>query len=227
MGWNPYNSFTQRTVYDKGDFDSRYADPGNMAAKVGKQLWNDIGGQVLMPATTWDEDEGAYEDQGQWAYSFAEEDEAGCMPIGGKTIFKALHSIPFLSAAASGLVTMQNGGNAKIARRLEQYRRDENAPMRAMANRVATEVLEAVRTKGQDWDYSEMLEARVAGLGLPEEDTAIIEAAAFRKVQEVAKKMGGEFDPIGKALAKMAAEETKYRRALRQVEAEGWDGDLE
>ena len=227
VGWNPYNSFTQRTVYDKGDFDSRYADPGNMAAKVGKQLWNDIGGQVLMPATTWDEDEGAYEDQGQWAYSFAEEDEAGCMPIGGKTIFKALHSIPFLSAAASGLVTMQNGGNAKIARRLEQYRRDENAPMRAMANRVATEVLEAVRTKGQDWDYSEMLEARVAGLGLPEEDTAIIEAAAFRKVQEVAKKMGGEFDPIGKALAKMAAEETKYRRALRQVEAEGWDGDLE
>ena len=88
-------------------------------------------------------------------------------------------------------------------------------------------MLEAVRTKGQDWDYSEMLEARVAGLGLPEEDTAIIEAAAFRKVQEVAKKMGGEFDPIGKALAKMAAEETKYRRALRQVEAEGWDGDLE
>jgi len=227
VGWNPYNSFTQRTVYSQADFESRFADPGNMASKVGKQLWNDLGGQVVMPATTWDEDEGAYEDQGQWALSTAEEGDAGCMPIGGKTIFHALHSIPFLSAAASGLVTMQNGGNEKIARRLQEYQRNENAPMRAAADQVAREVVEAVRKNGIDWDYSEMLAARVQALGLPEEDAEIIEGMAFRKVQKVAEKMGMEFDPIGKALQKMSRDEELYRRALRQVEAEGWDGDLD
>ena len=227
VGWNPYNSFTQRTVYDQADFESRWADPGNMASKVGKQLWNDLGGQVVMPATTWDEDEGAYEDQGEWALSGAEEGEAGCMPIGGKTIFHVLHSIPFLSAAASGLITMQNGGNEKIARRLQQYHREENAPLRAMAKRVADEVVEAVRKNGMDWDYSEMLEARIAELKLPEEDKEIIEGIAFSKVQKVAEKMGMEMDPIGKALRKMSTDETLYRRALRQVEAEGWDGDID
>ena len=227
VGWNPYNSFTQRTVYSEADFESRFADPGNMAAKVGKQLWNDLGGQVVMPSTTWDEDEGAYEDQGKWALSTAEEGEEGCMPIGGKTIFHALHSIPFLSAAASGLVTMQNGGNERIARRLEKYRSEENAPMRAMANKVANEVIEAVRKKGQDYDYSEELAARVAALGLPEEDAEIIEGLAFKKVQGIAKKTGGEFDPIGKTLRKMSTDEKMYRRALRQVEAEGWDGDFD
>ena len=227
VGWNPYNSFTQRTVYSQADFESRFADPGNMASKVAKQLWNDVGGQVVMPATTWDEDEGQYEDQGQWALSTAEEGEAGCMPIGGKTIFHALHSIPFLSAAASGLITMQNGGNQKIARRLQAYQREENAPMRAAADQVAREVVEAVRKKRIDWDYSEMLAARVQALGLPEEDAEIIEGLAFRKVQKVAEKMGMEFDPIGKALQKMSTDEQLYRRALRQVEAEGWDGDLD
>ena len=227
VGWNPYNSFTQRTVYSEADFESRFADLGNMAAKVGKQLWNDLGGQVVMPSTTWDEDEGAYEDQGKWALSTAEEGEEGCMPIGGKTIFHALHSIPFLSAAASGLVTMQNGGNERIARRLEKYRSEENAPMRAVANKVANEVIEAVRKNGQDYDYSEELAARVAALGLPEEDAEIIEGLAFRKVQGIAEKTGGEFDPIGKTLRKMSTDEKMYRRALRQVEAEGWDGDFD
>ena len=226
VGWNPYNSFTQRTVYSEADFESRFADPGNMATKVGKQLWNDLGGQVVMPATTWDEDEGAYDDQGQWALSGAEEGEAGCMPIGGKTIFQALHSIPFLSAAASGLITFQNGGNERIARRLEKYRRDDSAPLRAAAQRVADEVIEAVRAKGEDFDYSEMLAARVAELGLPEEDAEIIEGLAFKKVQGIAAKMGSEFDPIGKTLRKMSNDEKMYRRAKRQVEAEGWDGDF-
>ena len=227
VGWNPYNSFTQRTVYSEADFESRFADPGNMATKVGKQLWNDVGGQVVMPATTWDEDEGAYDDQGQWALSGAEEGEAGCMPIGGKTIFQALHSIPFLSAAASGLITFQNGGNERIARRLEKYRRDDSAPLRAAAQRVADEVIEAVRAKGEDFDYSEMLAARVAELGLPEEDAEIIEGLAFKKVQGIAAKMGSEFDPIGKTLRKMSNDEKMYRRAKRQVEAEGWDGDFD
>ena len=227
FGQNPYNSFTQRTVYSEADFDSRFEDPWNFAKKVGKQLWNDLGGQVVMPSTTWDEDEGAYEDQGKWALSTAEEGEEGCMPIGGKTIFHALHSIPFLSAAASGLVTMQNGGNERIARRLEKYRSEENAPMRAMANKVANEVIEAVRKNGQDYDYSEELAARVASLGLPEEDAEIIEGLAFRKVQGIAEKTGAEFDPIGKTLRKMSTDEKMYRRALRQVEAEGWDGDFD
>ena len=225
IGWNPYNTFTQRTVYSKADFDSRFEDPGNMAGKVAKQLWNDIGGQVLMPATTWDEDEGAYEDQGKWALSKAEEGEAGCMPIGGKTIFQALHSIPFLSAAASGLVTMQNGGNERIARRLQEYQKEENRPLQAVANQIAREVVEAVRKNGEDWDYSDMLEARVAELGLPEEDVEIIEGIAFGKVGKIAQKMGMEFDPIGEALTKMATNEKLYKRALRQVEAEGWQGE--
>ena len=227
VGCNPYNTFTQRTVYSEADFESRFADPGNMASKVGKQLWNDVGGQVVMPATTWDEDEGAYDDQGQWALSGAEEGEAGCMPIGGKTIFRALHSIPFLSAAASGLITFQNGGNERIARRLEKYRRDDSAPLRAAAQRVADEVIEAVRANGEDFDYSEMLAARVSELGLPEEDAEIIEGLAFKKVQGIAAKMGSEFDPIGKTLRKMSNDEKMYRRAKRQVEAEGWDGDFD
>ena len=227
FGINPYNSFTQRTVYSKADFDARWEEPWNMAKKVGKQVWNDVGGQVVMPATTWDEDEGAYDDQGQWALSGAEEGEAGCMPIGGKTIFQALHSIPFLSAAASGLITFQNGGNERIARRLEKYRRDDSAPLRAAAQRVADEVIEARRKYGEDFDYSEMLEARVSELELPEEDKEIIQGLAFNKCQRIIKKMGMEFDPIGKALEKMSNDEKKYRRAKRQVEAEGWDGDFD
>lgn len=149
------------------------------------------------------------------------------MPIGGKTIFQALHSIPFLSAAASGLITFQNGGNERIARRLEKYRRDDSAPLRAAAQRVADEVIEAVRANGEDFDYSEMLAARVAELGLPEEDAEIIEGLAFKKVQGIAAKMGSEFDPIGKTLRKMSNDEKMYRRAKRQVEAEGWDGDFD
>ena len=227
LGYNPYNSYTQRSVYNQDDVDARWEEPWNMAKKVGKQVWNDLGGQVVMPATTWDEDEGAYDDQGQWALSGAEEGEAGCMPIGGKTIFQALHSIPFLSAAASGLITFQNGGNERIARRLEKYRRDDSAPLRAAAQRVADEVIEAVRANGEDFDYSEMLAARVSELGLPEEDAEIIEGLAFKKVQGIAAKMGSEFDPIGKTLRKMSNDEKMYRRAKRQVEAEGWDGDFD
>ena len=227
FGINPYNSFTQRTVYSQADFDARWEEPWNMAKKVGKQVWNDVGGQVVMPATTWDEDEGAYDDQGQWALSGAEEGEAGCMPIGGKTIFQALHSIPFLSSAASGLITFQNGGNERIARRLEKYRRDDAAPLRAAAQRVADEVVELVRKGGQDYDYNEMLESRVAELELPEEDKEIIQGLAWKKVEKVRNKMGCEFDPIGKVLEKMSSNEKMYRRAKRQVEAEGWDGDFD
>ncbi len=227
FGYNPYNSYTQRSVYNQADIDARLEELWNLAKKVGKQLWNDLGGQVVMPATTWDEDEGAYEDQGKWALSMAEEGEEGCMPIGGKTIFQALHSIPFVSAAASGLITFQNGGNERIARRLEKYRRDDAAPLRAAAQRVADEVIEARRANGEDFDYSEMLEARVAELQLPEEDKEIIQGMAFSKCQRILEKMGMEFDPIGEALRKMSNDEKKYRRAKRQVEAEGWDGDFD
>ena len=225
FGYNPYNSYTQRSVYNQADIDARMEEPWNLGKKVLKQVWNDLGGQVVMPSTTWDEDEGAYEDQGKWALSTAEEGEEGCMPIGGKTIFHALHSIPFLSAAASGLITMQNGGNERIARRLEEYRNNE--PLRATANQISREVIEIVRKKGQDYDYGPELEARIGRLELPEEDKEIIESIAFEKVRRVADKMGMTGDPIKKVLEKMSTNEKLYRRALRQVEAEGWDGDFD
>lgn len=118
-----------------------------------------------------------------------------------------------------------HGGNERIARRLQEYQKEENRPLQAVANQIAREVVEAVRKNGEDWDYSDMLEARVAELGLREEDVEIIEGMAFRKVGKIAQKMGMEFDPIGEALTKMATNEKLYKRALRQVEAEGWQGE--
>lgn len=47
------------------------------------------------------------------------------------------------------------------------------------------------------------------------------------RLQGIAAKMRCEFDPIGKTLEKMSNDEKMYRRAKRQVEAEGWDSDFD
>ena len=222
---NPYNSFTQRTVYSQQDWDARFIDPWNFAKKVGKQVWRDLGGETVLPASSWDEDEGQWEDQGKWAMGFSDSEDAGAMPVGGKTIFQALHNIPWLSAAASGMLFMANDGNKRIARRIDKLRQADMKAERYVIDKIANEVVRGLAAKGAEWDYSDYVSEQLEKYRLPEEtDREIIEDRVFDKVQKVIDGEELKSDPIGKAVGKMG-EDRRFEQIMKHLESIGWKED--
>lgn len=222
---NPYNTFTQRTVYSQKDWDARYIDPWNFAKKVGKQVWRDLGGETVLPASSWDEDEGQWEDQGKWAMGFSDPEDAGAMPVGGKTIFQALHKIPWLSAAASGMLFMANDGNKRIARRIDKLRQADMKAERYVIDKIANEVVRGLAAKGAEWDYSDYVSEQLEKYRLPEDtDREIIEDRVFDKVQKVIDGEELQSDPIGKAVGKMG-EDRRFEQIMKHLESIGWKED--
>ena len=221
---NPYNSFTQRTVYSQQDFDARWIDPLNFIKKIGKQAWSDLGGGTVLPSSSWDEDEGEWSDQGTWAMGFSRPDDAGAMPVGGKTIFQALHRIPWLSAVASGVLFMANDGNKRIARRIERLRQEDAKAERYVIDKVANEVVRGLAAKG-NWDYSDYVAEQVGKYRLPEEtDREVIQGRVWAKVEKLRDGMGMEADPIGKVINRMG-EDRRFDQIMRHLESIGWSED--
>lgn len=216
---NPYNTFTQRTTYDRTLWDERFERPGEFLTETLKQAWNDVGGQVLLPLSTWDEDEGDVPDEGRWVMGMADMDDAAEMPVGGRTIFRALHYVPLASTMLSGMFYLNCDGDARIARRLKAMQERD----RALRNRVAMRCVALMMRQGDVCaDYSAIIDGAAKEYGWDGEDVALVEQAIVRKMRRFAKESGRERRPILRLLdGKMTDRERE--RMLKRLEAIGWE----
>ena len=218
---NPYNGFTQRTVYDKNLWDERFERSGEFFAATLKQAWNDVGGQIVLPASTWAEDEGEVPDEGRWVIGMADPKDAAEMPVGGKTIFRALHYVPFGSSIASGLFYFSVDGDRKIAQRLAKMQAGE----RSRRDGVAMKCVDMMMRQGTvTADYSKILDEEVQRNGWDESDRAMIEQSIARKIKAYAMKEGREATPITEVInRKMSDREREKQRAY--LNGIGWKPD--
>ena len=217
---NPYNSFTQRTMYSQKDFDERWERPGRFFMATMKQAWNDIGAQIILPATTWDEDEGQVVNEGRWVMGMDGPEEAAKMPVGGKTIFRALHYLPLASAMLSGVFFMNCEGNKRVARRLAKMQEEEKEVM----NRIAMKCIEKMRVEGRtDADYAQFLDEAVKSRGWGAEERNIIEQTITKKLNKLAKETGNEKTPILELMSKKSMPESTYNRFKKALEGWGWE----
>ena len=216
---NPYNTFTQRPLYDENLWKERWNRPAEFLKATLKQAWNDVGGQVVLPATTWDEDEGEVPDDGKWVMSIAEDKEQTEMPIGGKTVFRALHYVPLASAALSGIFYMNCDGDKRIARRLATMLETE----KAVRDRVAMQCVE-MQLKHEDTavDYSPILDKAIEENGWDGSDRAMIEQAITRKLNFMSRKLGKQDTPILELMSRKNMSRAERERAKRYLIGIGW-----
>ena len=221
---NPYNTFTQRPLYDENLWKERWNRPAEFLKATLKQAWNDVGGQVVLPATTWDEDEGEVPDDGKWVMSIAEDKEQTEMPIGGKTVFRALHYVPLASAALSGVFYMNCDGDKRIARRLATMLETE----KAVRDRVAMQCVE-MQLKHEDTavDYSPILDKAIEENGWDGSDRAMIEQAITRKLNFMSRKLGKQDTPILELMSRKNMSRAERERAKRYLIGIGWKGPEE
>jgi len=218
---NPYNGFTQRTVYDKTLWDERFERSGEFFAATLKQAWNDVGGQIVMPASTWAEDEGEVPDEGRWVIGMADPKGAAEMPVGGKTIFRALHYVPFGSSIASGLFYFSVDGDRKIAQRLARMQAGE----KAHRDGVAMKCVDLIMRQGTvTADYSKMLDEEVERNGWDASDRALIEQSIVRKVKAYAKKESKEMTPIAEVIGRKQSDRER-ENARAYLKGIGWEPD--
>lgn len=219
---NPYNTFTKRNTYGQAVWENRFgswSQAKDFFVETMKQAWNDVGGQVVVPATTWDEDAGDVPDEGKWVMGMADPKDAAEMPVGGRTIFRALHYVPMASSMLSGMFYMNCDGDARIARRLEKLQAGEKAARDIVA-------MKCLRMQLKDMDvavdYSKILDAAVAENGWDEMDRALIEQALVKKLKAAARKMGRENVPILDVFNKTVSERERVGME-RYLSGIGWE----
>ncbi len=204
---NPQNTFTQRKLFKDDVWNARWEAPIPFIKAQFKQVWNTIGGSVIVPASTWDEDETEVPKEGKWAQTFAPEGDEGCMPISGKTVFDVLHKIPFVSSTLSGVISLQTGGNEKIRRRWDQSSEQNKITMK----RVANECTEMYRASGEDYSkrdkeiYAKFLEDQCKSYNWNDDDKQIVEAMINKKVNDL-DEMEAEQEDKGKSMKEMLNE---------------------
>ena len=219
---NPYNTFTKRNTYGQAVWENRFgswSQAKDFFVETMKQAWNDVGGQVVVPATTWDEDAGGVPDEGKWVMGMADPKDAAEMPVGGRTIFRALHYVPMASSMLSGMFYMNCDGDARIARRLEKLQAGEKAARDIVA-------MKCLRMQLKDMDvavdYSKVLDEAIGENGWDEMDRALIEQALVRKLKAAAKKMGRENVPILDVFNKTVSERERVGME-RYLTGIGWE----
>ena len=219
---NPYNTFTKRNTYGQAVWENRFgswSQAKDFFVETMKQAWNDVGGQVVVPATTWDEDAGDVPDEGKWVMGMADPKDAAEMPVGGRTIFRALHYVPMASSMLSGMFYMNCDGDARIARRLEKLQAGEKAARDIVA-------MKCLRMQLKDMDvavdYSKVLDEAIGENGWDEMDRALIEQALVRKLKAAAKKMGRENVPILDVFNKTVSERERVGME-RYLTGIGWE----
>ena len=143
MVGSPYNTFTQRTTYEQKMWDARWEDPIPALTATAKQLFKDVGGNVFMPASTWDEDEGSVPEEGTWVMPVADGEK---IPVKGSTIFQALHYVPFASSMLSGVFFVATDGDKRIQRRIDKLSKEE----KALRDQVAMKCLDRIMEIGAE-----------------------------------------------------------------------------
>ena len=222
---NPYNTFTHRNTYGSTVWENRFRSMGDAGAffkETLKQAWNDVGGQVVVPATTWDEDAGDVPDGGKWVLGMADPKEAAEMPVGGRTIFRALHYVPMASSMLSGMFYMNCDGDARIARRLEKMQEKEKAARDHVAMQCVKMMLDVGSTSA---DYAATLDTAVQANGWDEMDRALIEQAIVRKVREAARKMTKEGVPILELFDRKNMSDRERKEMKRYLAGIGWENE--
>lgn len=220
---NPYNTFTKRNTYGQAVWENRFGSwsgAKDFFVETMKQAWNDVGGQVVVPATTWDEDAGDVPDEGKWVLGMAEPKDAAEMPVGGKTIFRALHYAPMASSMLSGMFYMNCDGDARIARRLEKMQAHEKAARDHVAMHCVKMMLDVKNTSA---DYANVLDAAIAENGWDSRDRALIEQAITLKVKAAARKLGRENVPILEVFNKINQSDRERNEMERYLTGIGFE----
>lgn len=218
MVGSPYNTFTQRTTYEQKMWDARWEDPVPALKAMGKQLYNDLGGGVVMPASTWDEDEGGVPEEGTWVMPVADGKK---IPVKGSTIFQALHYVPFASSMLSGVFFVATDGDKRIQRRIDKLSKEE----KALRDQVAMKCLDRIMEIGAEANVDDILAEAKKKYQLDEVDWAIVNKALVGKVRKLAKETGNENEPILKIPSKV--NEKTYRRLRRYLTNVGYEEEDE
>lgn len=218
MVGSPYNTFTQRTTYEQKMWDARWEDPVPALKAMGKQLYNDLGGGVVMPASTWDEDEGGVPEEGTWVMPVADGEK---IPVKGSTIFQALHYVPFASSMLSGVFFVATDGDKRIQRRIDKLSKEE----KALRDQVAMRCLDRIMEIGAEANVDDILAEAKEKYQLDDVDWAIVNKALVGKVRKLAKETGNENEPILKIPSKV--NEKTYRRLRRYLTNVGYEEEDE
>lgn len=218
MVGSPYNTFTQRTTYEQKMWDARWENPVPALKAMGKQLYNDLGGGVVMPASTWDEDEGGVPEEGTWVMPIADGEK---IPVKGSTIFQALHYVPFASSMLSGVFFVATDGDKRIQRRIDKLSKEE----KALRDQVAMRCLDRIMEIGAEANVDDILAEAKEKYQLDEVDWAIVNKALVGKVRKLAKETGNENEPILKIPSKV--NEKTYRRLRRYLTNVGYEEEDE
>lgn len=218
MVGSPYNTFTQRTTYEQKMWDARWEDPVPALKAMGKQLYNDLGGGVVMPASTWDEDEGSVPEEGTWVMPVADGEK---IPVKGSTIFQALHYVPFASSMLSGVFFVATDGDKRIQRRIDKLSKEE----KALRDQVAMRCLDRIMEIGAEANVDDILAEAKEKYQLDDVDWAIVNKALVGKVRKLAKETGNENEPILKIPSKV--NEKTYRRLRRYLTNVGYEEEDE
>ena len=218
MVGSPYNTFTQRTTYEQKMWDARWEDPVPALKAMGKQLYNDLGGGVVMPASTWDEDEGGVPEEGTWVMPVADGEK---IPVKGSTIFQALHYMPFASSMLSGVFFVATDGDKRIQRRIDKLSKEE----KALRDQVAMRCLDRIMEIGAEANVDDILAEAKEKYQLDDVDWAIVNKALVGKVRKLAKETGNENEPILKIPSKV--NEKTYRRLRRYLTNVGYEEEDE
>ena len=218
MVGSPYNTFTQRTTYEQKMWDARWEDPVPALKAMGKQLYNDLGGGVVMPASTWDEDEGGVPEEGTWMMPVADGEK---IPVKGSTIFQALHYVPFASSMLSGVFFVATDGDKRIQRRIDKLSKEE----KALRDQVAMRCLDRIMEIGAEANVDDILAEAKEKYQLDDVDWAIVNKALVGKVRKLAKETGNENEPILKIPSKV--NEKTYRRLRRYLTNVGYEEEDE
>lgn len=218
MVGSPYNTFTQRTTYEQKMWDARWEDPVPALKAMGKQLYNDLGGGVFMPASTWDEDEGGVPEEGSWVMPVADGEK---IPVKGSTIFQALHYVPFASSMLSGVFFVATDGDKRIQRRIDKMSKEE----KALRDQVAMRCLDRIMEIGAEANVDDILAEAKEKYQLDDVDWAIVNKALVGKVRKLAKETGNENEPILKIPSKV--NEKTYKRLRRYLTNVGYEEEDE
>lgn len=218
MVGSPYNTFTQRTTYEQKMWDARWENPVPALKAMGKQLYNDLGGGVVMPASTWDEDEGGVPEEGSWVMPIADGEK---IPVKGSTIFQALHYMPFASSMLSGVFFVATDGDKRIQRRIDKLSKEE----KALRDQVAMRCLDRIMEIGAEANVDDILAEAKEKYQLDDVDWAIVNKALVGKVRKLAKETGNENEPILKIPSKV--NEKTYRRLRRYLTNVGYEEEDE